>query len=159
MRYPHGPRDAEALAVHPDGSIYILTKRDRPPQLFRLTKDQWMRADGRIQTLERVAAIDLMKLGADNATQGAQPTALDIWRDGTKALVLTYREAFELFVDFSKPIPPVDVWKSGREYRKIDIVALRQQEGLSYAGNDRTLVYDSELASEPTAPIMRSVCR
>jgi hypothetical protein len=159
VRYPNGPHDAEALGVHPDGSVYILTKRDRPPQLFRLKRDQWLQATGP-QTLEFVGPIDFVRLGADaNENRGPMPTAMDIARDGTRALVLTYREAFELFVDFAKPMPAVGGWQVGRDFRKIDVAVLSQQEGIAYDRDEQAFLYDSEFNGNGSAPIMRSACR
>src|SRR5688500_16884919 len=36
VQYPDRPRDAEALAVHPDGTIYIVTKDPAGSEVYRL---------------------------------------------------------------------------------------------------------------------------
>lgn len=41
LRYPDGPRDAEAVAVDAEsGQLYIISKRDDPPRIYRFSLDQ-----------------------------------------------------------------------------------------------------------------------
>src|SRR5205085_1218538 len=109
MRYPDkAAHDAESLAVHPNGTVFILTKGGTPT-LYRLRKDQWMNTSNKVQTLELVTAIDFEKLGGPAAAiDGRFPTAMDIAADGKHLLVLTYRNVFELFFDLAQPLPPVN---------------------------------------------------
>ena len=81
LRYPDGAHDAESLAVHPSGTIYILTK-ERPAHLFRV--------DG--QTLTPVATLD----------PGGAPTDMAISDDGSRLLVLTYTDAVEYSMDLKE---------------------------------------------------------
>jgi len=159
LRYPDGPHDAESLAVHPDGTIFILTKGGMP-ELFRLRKDQWLNSKGAIQTLELVARIDFEKLGGPAAAlDGRMPTAMDISADGKRVLVLTYRNVFELLFDLSQPLPPVGTWKAGVNYRRIDIEVLNQEEGIAFTPDGRSFIYDTEKPETGPARIMRSDCR
>jgi hypothetical protein len=57
MRYPDGPHNAESMAVHPDGSIYIATKDPGRLQVFRLKPAQWRTGKGS-QMLEGVVSMD-----------------------------------------------------------------------------------------------------
>lgn len=158
MKYPDRSRDSEALAVHPDGTVYVLTKGETP-QLYRLRKEQWMNAKGRIQTLELVAGIDFEKLGgAAAAIDGRFPTAMDISPDGKRVLVLTYRNVFELQIDLSKPLPPVSTWKAGQHYRRVPIEVLSQQEAIAFTPDGKSLIYDTE-KNRGDAPMMRCDCR
>ncbi len=159
LRYPDKAHDAESLAVHPDGTVFILTKGDIP-QLFRLRKDQWMNSNGKLQTLELVTPIDFEKLGgAAAAMDGRLPTAMDISPDGKRILVLTYRNVFELLLDLSQPLPPVATWKAGINYRRFDVEVLNQQEGIAFTPDGRSFLYDSEKPLTGPGRIMRSDCK
>jgi hypothetical protein len=159
LRYPDQSHDAESLAVHRDGTIFILTKGGIP-ELFRLRKDQWMNSGGRVQTLELVSAIDFEKLGGPAAAlDGRMPTAMDISPDGKRVLVLTYRNVFELLFDLSQPLPPVATWKPGVNYRRFDVEVLPQQEGIAFTPDGLSFIYDTEKPKEGPARIMRSDCK
>ncbi len=97
LRYEDGPRDVEALAVDArERAVYLLSKRDRPPRLYRAPLPLPLR-DGEI-TARFVAQVT--HLPPPNATQRllpghlgkhrAWPTALDFAADGSAAVVLTY---------------------------------------------------------------------
>lgn len=102
LRYPDGPRDAEGLAVDPlNGDILILSKRERPPVIYRVPMPDKLPAPGAIFTAEKLGpvlhlpvptAVDL----ADDPIFGLLrdwPTALDIAPDGLSAIVTTYKDA------------------------------------------------------------------
>ncbi len=159
LRYPDKPHDSEGLAVHPDGTVFVLTKGETP-LLFKLRKDQWMHSGGQIQTLELVTAIDFEKLGGPAAAMdGRMPTAMDISPDGKRFLVLTYRNVFEMLFDLSQPLPPVSSWKPGVNYRRVDVEVLPQQEGIAFTPDGKSFVYVSEKALKDPPPIMRSDCK
>jgi hypothetical protein len=159
LRYPDGPHDAESLAVHPDGTVFILTKGGLP-QLYRLKKEVWMRSGGQVESLERVAAIDFEKLGGVAAAiDGRFPTAMDISPDGKRVLVLTYRNVFELFFDLAQRLPPFENWKPGLDYRRINVEVLPQQESIAFTPDGRSFFYDTEKPLMGPARIMRSDCR
>jgi len=84
FRYPDGPHDAEGMAVHPDGTIYILTK-ERPAKLFKTSRDA-----------RQTTLIEVKTLDADT------PTDLAISDDGTRMVVLTYADAYEYSLDFKQ---------------------------------------------------------
>jgi hypothetical protein len=159
MRYPDGPHNAESMAMHPDGSLYILTKGG-VPRLYRLKKNQWMNAGAQVQTLEFVTAIDFEKLGGPFAAiDGRLPTAMDISADGGRLLVLTYRNVFELQFDLSKPLPPFDTWKAGQDFRRVSVEVLDQQEAIAYTPDGRSFIYDTEQPKKGKAAMMRCDCR
>lgn len=133
LRYPDGPHDAESLAVHPNGTIYMLTK-DQPARLFKFNPREGS------QTLTPVMKLD---------TPG-RPTDMTISDDGTRLLVLTYRDAVEFGIDFDHPSPP--------RYRQvIRIRFLEQQEGVAYLPGSHSFIYTSERVIFP-AWIMRVDC-
>jgi hypothetical protein len=103
LRYPGGPRDAEGLAVDPlHGDILILSKRQRPPHLFRVPMPSAPPAPGTAVEAEDLGpvlhlpaptALDL----ADDPRFGSLrdwPTAFDISPDGRFAVVTTYKDAY-----------------------------------------------------------------
>jgi len=82
LRYPDGPHDTESMAVHPDGTIFLLTK-ERPGRLFKVNAEQ---------KLALVRTVDA----------GRPATDMAISDDGTRMLVLTYVDAVELSIDFKQ---------------------------------------------------------
>ena len=158
LRYPGGPHDAEALAVHPDGTVYILTKHASSPQLFRLKRQQWHDAKGP-QMLEPIATLDWAAVLPDSLSLGRLATGMDIAPDGKRFLVLTYVEAVEFRMDLSRPLPDPRTWKDGRHYRRIPITMLEQEEAIAYLPDGKAFLYDTERRNASrSARIMRVGC-
>ena len=165
-RYPDGPHDAESMAVHPDGNIYILTKDLelnglRPSgghaSLFRLKQNQWRNSRNAIETMELVVTLDFAKLLPRSLLGGRLPTGMDISPDGKRVLVLTYQDAIEFFVDLSTPLTP-DTWKEGQHYRRIPLLILEQQEAISYTPDGKAFIYTTERMAT-NARIVEVKCR
>jgi len=114
LRYPDGPHDAESLAVHPNGDIFILTK-ERPAHLYKANPHL---AE---QTLKPVTTLD----------PGGKPTDMAISDDGTRLLVLTYTDAVEYSIDFMQS-------------RTITLNFLQQQESVAYLPGSRSFLYTTE---------------
>jgi hypothetical protein len=96
FRYPDGPRDAEAVAVDTaEGRVYIVSKRDLPPVLYRLPLRP---ADGTPIQAERVGEITTLPQPARGEFEFArvsrdwywQATAMDFAPDGRYIALLTY---------------------------------------------------------------------
>ena len=95
LRFPDGRHDAEGLAVHPSGDLYLLTRSWRvfplipaPARLYKMSKERvTAAADAEVQTLTFVGELDLPKLSGE--TFGSVATSFDIAPDGSKFLVLT----------------------------------------------------------------------
>jgi hypothetical protein len=162
VQYPDSPHDAESMAVHPNGDFYILTKNFQlsglrpvvgPAGLYRLRQNQWRDAKDSVQTLEHVMTLDFAKLLPKSLLGGRMPTGMNISPDGKRVLVLTYQDAVEFFVDLSKPTAP-DAWKEGRDYRRIPLRVLAQQEAISYTPDGKAFVYTTE-GKAPNAPIVK----
>lgn len=159
-RYPDGPHDAEALAIHPDGDLFILTKERSDPlrtaypsRIYRLPDER----GGGLERLELVGEIDFTLLGGDGYS-GSIPTAFDISDDGDRFIVLTYVDAFEFYIDLARnSFPATEDLVEGKDFRRIPLEALGQQESIAYLGPDAFL-YDTE-AFAGRAPIMRVRCR
>ena len=135
LRYPDRPHDAESMAVHPNGTIFILTK-EQPARLFR--------ADSRTaeQTLTPVMTLDV----------GSPPTDMAISDDGIRLLVLTYLDAVEFGIDFER-------FGAARYKQKIPIRFLQQEESVTYLPGSQSFVYTTERFVLPAAWIMRVDCR
>ena len=114
FRYPDGPHDAEGMAVHPDGTIFILTK-ERPGKLFKTNRDA-----------KQTTLVEVRTMDAD-----ITPTDLAISDDGTRMLVLTYADAYEYSLDF-------------KQQQKIGITFLQQQESVTYLPGSRSFIYTTE---------------
>ena len=82
MRYPDGPRDAEAIAVLPDGSLVIVTKgREHPVSVYRSGPLQWPTEP------EHKAALTLVqRLSAEPVSLPDQITGSGADRDGRIAV-------------------------------------------------------------------------
>lgn len=151
LRYPDGPRDAESLAVHPNGDIYILSKEWRrfplladPARLYRLPREAWEEHPEELHTLEFVATLDLPALNRGQTTPlGFVATGMDIAPTGDRFMVLTYQNALELAVDLSLGWPTQ--LTLGETYQTIPLRILPQQEAISYLGDGRSFIYSSEV--------------
>ncbi len=161
LRYPDGPHNAEAMAVHPDGALYIATKDPARLQIFRLKPEQWRTGKGlpREAVLEEVLTWDWATLLPNSLALGRVATGMDIAGDGKRFLILTYVEAVEFFFDLSKPVPEQRTWKEGQHYRRVSLTTLEQQEAIAYLPDGKGFLYDTERAivSRP-ARIFRVNC-
>lgn len=99
--YEDGPRDCEAVAVDArERAVYLLSKRDQPPRLYRLPlaaapaeQPAIARCVGIVSHLPRAKFADLLGAKVSRALRG-HPTAMDFCPDGSAALVLTYGGVF-----------------------------------------------------------------
>lgn len=101
VNYPDGSRDVEAVAYDSSNrDILLMSKRDRPPRLYRLPLDKALSEEdleaeflAEVPTLRPPTSQDLL----DSPKRGpwvSQPTGLDISPDGRTAAVLTYRSLY-----------------------------------------------------------------
>ena len=149
FRYPGGPRDAEGLAVDPrSGDILILSKRERPPRLFRLSMPAAAPTPGEIRTAEAVGpvlglppptAFDL----ADDPRYGSVrdwPTALDLAPDGSSVIVTTYKDAWRYRREPGEP------WARtfARHPERIALPQWRQTEAGAFSADGRQFCAGSE---------------
>ena len=101
FRWPDGPRDCEAVAVDAtDSSIWLVSKKRVPPELFRLELEAVESGD--VQVAERVGTLagivqPSAKERADNPLYGkyrGQITAADISADGQLFAVMNYQHIY-----------------------------------------------------------------
>jgi len=165
VRYPDGPRDAESLAIHPNGDLFILTKmpdyaalRVSPSALYRIPYSDWA-PDGVSELVaEPFGELDLTAISSDPFS-GSLATGMDISDDGARLLVLTYMNAFEFDVDLSAgSFPGVVDMVEGEDYREIALQTLEQQESIAYLPSGDGFLYTTESGSSDGSPIMRVSC-
>jgi hypothetical protein len=160
-RYPDGPHDAEALALHPSGDLYLATKsrigqQQTPSQLFRLTAAQL--AAGGEHKFELIGSIPVIRLSeplGDNPRRIV--TAMDISPDGKKFILLTYDAAIEFAVDLARGLPAE--WSEGKTHRAFPIASLIQAEAIAYDRDGRSILYSTESIRGSAAPLMKQICQ
>lgn len=161
-RYPDGPHNAEAFAIHPNGDLFLVTKpgdaqvRDPGPALvYKLSANQLRQSEG-AQVFTKVGQIDLPKLLPDLPYYGKIATGLDIAADG-RSVLLTYAAILELGFDFAQGVPETLV--AGRDYQEIRPRTLAQQEAIAWLPDASGFIYDSEATpSGPTPPLVKVPC-
>jgi len=135
LRYPDGPHNAEALAVHPvSGDVYVLTKDAQSAKVFKAPAPL---DAGRVATLVQVGTI---RLGA--GARGLEViTGADISPDGRRVAVSTYAQGYEL------ELPPGaafdDIWAE----RPVPVALgpRLQGEAIAYRLDGRALLTTSEI--------------
>ncbi len=159
LRYPEGSEDAEALAVGPNGDLYVMVRRFVPEEsepyseLFRLSAESWIGEANSSGTLESVSGIDFRNLAS--TLPGQLVTGMDVSDDGERLLVLTYLDAYEFQLS---RVETSESLVEGRDYTRIPLTPLRQQESIAYVPRSQALVYGTE-SGGGRSPIMRVECR
>ncbi|MDQ3897626.1 MAG: hypothetical protein M3326_10370 [Actinomycetota bacterium] len=146
LRYPDGPRNAEALLVHPvTGDVYVVAKDAQSAGVYKATAPL---DASRTTTMARVGTI---RLGAGSAGL-EQVTGGDISPDGRRVALSTYAEGYELqlapdagaFDDiWTQPLAPVALGPR------------LQGEAIAYRLDGRALLTTSEIAPSPLQQVER----
>ncbi len=165
LEYTDRPHNAEGMAIHPNGDIFILTKEEDlgksiayPARLFKLEKEKWENSDGSALQLAYVGEIDFSNISSSDSVFCNVATSLDISPEGKRFLVLTYENVYEFDIDLSQDaLKPAKDMKKGEDYNVIDIPSLPQQESISYADSGGAFIYDTEYKVFGV-PIMRVEC-
>lgn len=146
-RYPDGPHNAEAFAVHPNGDLYLVTKpadaRMMTPgraSVFRLNSSQ-LRDEKTLQTFAKAGEIDLPTIMAEFPFPGSIATALDFTADGERTVLLTYIAALEF--DFSQGLP--QAWTPGVTYNVVRLNPQPQQEAAAWLPDGSGFLVDTEM--------------
>ncbi|MEO6244727.1 MAG: hypothetical protein ABIQ12_04755 [Opitutaceae bacterium] len=147
LRYEDGPRDCESVAVDPvEGAIYLLSKRDDPPRLYRVplaAPETGVQVARFVRTVKGVVgpvAVDSM-LKHVVGKKFSWPTGMDFSLDGRAAVVLTYGEPLV----FSRA--PGETWATafGRAPLRLPFPGLPQAEAVCFSNDGRTIFVASEM--------------
>jgi len=150
LRYPHGPVNAEALAVAPGGAMYVITKSKKGrSEVYAVPPHLADRAA--VQTLVHIGSFHLEPDPASKPkTQlGLRVTGAAISRDGTQLVIRTYTDAYVW------PLSHADVGAAlTHDPREVALPLQLQGEGVTFDG-PRALLVDSEGVGSPvwTVPI------
>lgn len=163
-RYPDGPHNVEAFAVHPDGDLFVVTKpvdkqmtRPGPASVYKLTANQLRQTQG-VQVFTRVGELNLPQLLSDLPFYGWIPTGLDISRDGKRAVLLTYMAVVELGFDLAGGVP--DKLVPGDNVSVFRAPPLAQQEAIALLPDDSGFLYDTEAGRKAvTFPMNKVTCQ
>jgi len=152
--YPDRPHNAEALAVHPNGDLFIVTKevdafnqRAAPAGVYRLARSLWEGHKNKDKALELefVGALDFPYILYHYNLYGRIITSFDFSADGKKALFLTYATAVEMQWELEKgKVRSLRDMRPGKDFKIINISKLLQQEGIAYLSTDYSFLYSTE---------------
>ena len=164
LRYPDGARDAEAMAVdEQENAIYILSKRDEQPQLYRaeLPKNVDKTRNGS-QMLRLLGQIPPLNAPLETSESGDlrvlpfthQPVDMAFAPDRHEVAVLSYAHIYI----FARS--PQQNWLEALQGtpQVIHLPGARQYEGLSYSQDGQTLLVvreSSEHDGTAAVPILR----
>lgn len=142
--YPDGPRDAEALLVHPlTGEIALVTKRSwLAAEVYRVT------LDAGLATLELAGTVDVPGFGPFSQVTGGVVSP-----DGTRLALLSYGGIAEWDIAPGQSLADALAGKP----RSIELQGLGQAEAITYAADGSALFVTSEgdparLATIPLDP-------
>ena len=145
--YPDGPRDCEAVAVDDAAlSVYLLTKRDTPPRLYRVPLNTGLPVAsaeflGTVESIPAPTADDLTD-DPEFGQNRSQPTAMSFSAAGDRALIVTYKDAYL----YTRSQDESWLQALNRAPRVVDLPQFAQTEagGLNAAG-DLTFVGSEQL--------------
>jgi hypothetical protein len=165
FQYPDQPHNAEGMAVHPNGDIYIITKEENlrdyeayPAKIFKLPAQTWQQNGNKKHTVEYMGEIDFTLLNPSGTAYGQVVSSLDISPDGETFIVLTYEDAVEFNLDLSKQkIKPTAQLQKGQDYNLIELKSLPQQESIAYTTSGKGFFYNTEFHWFE-APILKADC-
>lgn len=162
LTYPDRPHNAEAISMHPNGDIFIVTKekvkkKAHPAQVFRLAASNW-RSNTNSFKLEHVGKIEVPSLAPGATFRGQIVTSFDISPDGKNILLLTYENAIEIELDLSAERSfVVDATANFAPYRVIPLATLPKQESIAYELDGGGFLFDTE-QDETVVPLMQMRC-
>jgi hypothetical protein len=150
VKYPDGAHNAEGMAVHPNGDLFILTKevdevnhRAAPAKLYRLSKEKLH--SGKEQVMEAWGVLDLPYHLYNYNLWGRIVTGLDISKDGQKLLILTYYVAVEMDLNLANGATrSMRTMKEGEDFTLVELKHLPQIESISYLPGDTSFLYNTE---------------
>lgn len=154
VSYPDGPRDAEAIAVDSaEGAIYLLSKRDAVPRLYRLPLNPMIP----VVVAEALGEISIPRAasGSAGADSFNHVTSMDIADDGGALVLTTYTRGY-LYTRTAE-----QSWQQALQQapQSFDLPDYSQIEAVSFVGDsgnrdpDRAVFITSENLPAPLARI------
>lgn len=166
-RYPDGAHNAEAMAMHPSGDLFVITKerdsfnrRAMPAKIFKLSRAQLSSSTGEVQVFSHVGTLELPYLLYNYNLWGRLVTSFDISPDGQRLLILTYQTVVEVMLNLYEPIPSVRLWAETADFQLLDTVELPQQEAIAFLPDGSGFIYNTEYNDPPLGevPLYRRSC-
>jgi hypothetical protein len=154
VRYVDGAMDCEAVAVDvPGRQILFLSKRTTPPVVYavRLPGVDRPREKDTILLARRVGPVPIPTQGASelgddwDPTVRSVPTSMDITGDGSRAVVITYRDAF--FFERAPEEPWADAF--ARAPARLRMPRMRAMEAVAFTPDGRSVYASSEGSGAP----------
>ena len=144
LRYPDGPRNAEALLVHPvTGDVYVVSKETAGASVYKATAPV---DPTKVTTLTRITTLQLGRAGETEVVTGG-----DISPDGQRVALCTYARGYELQVPATGGFDAV--WS--QPPTPVDLGFRLQGESVAYRLDGRTLLTTSEIYPSPLQAVER----
>ncbi|HVL05040.1 MAG TPA: hypothetical protein VM388_03580 [Acidimicrobiales bacterium] len=145
LRFPDGPHDAEALAVHPTtGDLYVVSKDAQSAKVYKAAAPL---DPAKVTTMTQVGTI---RLGPGNRGL-EQITGADISPDGRRVAVSTYAQGYELEVPAGGVFD--DVWS--QPPAPVALGPRLQGEAIAYRLDGKALLTTSEIVPSPLHQVER----
>ncbi len=158
LRYPDGARDAEAIAIDEhDNAIYLLSKRDDKPQLYRAELPNGRNSSQMLRLLGSISSLDAPVESSEPGDLRVlpfthQPVDMAFAPDRSEVAVLSYAHIYIY------PRNPQQSWLEALQGTPqiIHLPGARQYEGLSYSNDGKNLFIVREGANTAAAvPILK----
>jgi len=147
FRYPDGPHNAEALAVHPvSGTLYIIVKQGFSPEGIKVFKAN-PPFSNTLTTLEPVNSIPSRSSGD---TSLGTITAADFTPDGTRLVMRDYRRGYVLDIPPNETNPDAIFAQTPHAF---DLPSMNIAEALAVTPNGLSIVVTSEGKNAPIATV------
>lgn len=147
FRYPDGPHNAEALAVHPvNGTLYIITKHGFSPEGIKVFKAN-PPFSNTLTTLEPVNSIPSRAIG--DTTLGTI-TAADFTPDGSRLVMRDYRRGYVLDILPNETNPDAIFAQTPQAF---DLPSMNIAEALAVTPDGQSVVVTSEGKGAPIATV------
>jgi hypothetical protein len=145
LRYPDGPHNAEALAVHPTtGDVYVVTKDAQSAAVFQAAAP-----------LDPAKVATMVQMGTVRLGTGSrgleQVTGADISPDGRRVVLCTYSSGYELELPAGSPFD--DIWS--QTPAPVTLGPRIQGESIAYRLDGRALLTTSEIVPAPLQQVER----
>lgn len=163
FKYPEGPEDVEAMAVLPNGDLLLIAKSFTllsalPAKAYSLSKSDWQNPSATPVMAEKLGEFPLPNWFPDKTFLATAVTDAAVNPKRGVLGILTYNDLIEIPLTKLNSLSDAKDWKEGRDYAKVPIQPLAQQETVTYLPADGRVIWSSEWFS-PETPIFSMTCR